>query len=274
MANCEYYEDLMSRLMDEGLTAGEEAQLHEHVRSCPDCARLLTAFSGMTMALREDLAEPPRSLATGVMARIAAAQVKAEAEAEALVDDEGEDEKPIPIRRVRKTRKRSAPWVRMAAAACLVLIVGGVAFSTLRGRLGMEKSSQYVSEDSMDAGAAAQTAADAMEYAMAEEAMPAVRTVSEPLQVLDIAGADIGYIPAGDVSSFVGLLAGDQVSDRQWDMLCTVEYAGVTYAFGTDESASTLAWWDTADGIVHLSPGTWPELRSLIVSTVNTEAGE
>ena len=278
MANCEYYQELMSRLMDEGLTAEEEAELREHVRACPDCARVLAAFSGITVALREDLAEPPEALAGIVMTRIAAA-----AQPEIEPDDDGEPEaetvaeEPVHIRHVQKPKKRPAPWIRIGAAACLVLLAGGAAFSVFRGHMGDKMSS---SAQSADAGAMVNGTAEVAEYEMAADyAMPAdgpraAAGFLDPLEVLDIAGSPIGYIPGADITAFAAFLEDDGVSNTSWEMLCTVQYDGKTYAFGTDDGASSLAWWDTADGTAHLSPGTWPSLRALIISTVNTEAGE
>ena len=72
MRDHEYYQALMSRLLDEGLTAKEERELKEHVRSCSECAKLFSVFSAVTVSLREDMAEPPAALSRGVMDRIAA----------------------------------------------------------------------------------------------------------------------------------------------------------------------------------------------------------
>ena len=119
MQEHEYYQELMSRLLDEGLTDEEQTELREHVRGCEECRRVFAAFTGMTSQLREDLAEPPRDLAGGVMERIR---------------DEG---RQAPARRAsdKPVRKRRARlWTRWAAAACLVLAIAGVATVSLRGR--------------------------------------------------------------------------------------------------------------------------------------------
>ena len=48
MHDCEYYQELMSRLLDEGVTEAEEKELREHMRACPECARLFSALSAVT----------------------------------------------------------------------------------------------------------------------------------------------------------------------------------------------------------------------------------
>ena len=125
MRDHEYYQELMSRLLDEGLTAREERELKEHVRSCSECAKLFSVFSAVTVSLREDMAEPPAALSRGVMDRIAA--------------DKEERPRVIHVQRPelereRPKRRSKRGWTGLAAAACLVLVIGGGAFWFLRDK--------------------------------------------------------------------------------------------------------------------------------------------
>lgn len=273
MERCEHYEELMSRLMDEGLSPQEEADLRAHIRACPDCARLFSALSGITVSLRDDMAEPPAALAAGVMARIAAEQQSA---APFSREAEGEEPEPVPVKPVSAAKRRPAVWVRVAAAACLVLAVSGAALTAIRGGMGKAAGTESAQLRYASAGGAVTEGSAETEAADAAVPMPAsaLSGTEEQLEVLDIAGDSIGYIPPEDIAAFAALLEDGGTTEEQWDILCTVEYDGVTYAFATDDAGQALVWWDTAEGISHLSPGTWPELRALIVSTVNTEAGE
>ena len=114
--NCEYYQALMSRLLDGDLTAEEQAAVKEHIRSCPDCARVWDAFCQMGEAIRgEAMVEPPQALARGVMDRVAAHSRPAPA--------------PIPV---QSHRLRS--WKKLAAAACFVVLVAAGAVTGVFGR--------------------------------------------------------------------------------------------------------------------------------------------
>ncbi len=114
--SCEYYQALMSRLLDGDLTAEEQAAAQEHIRSCPDCARVWDAFCQMGEAIRgEAMVEPPPALARGVMDRVAAHSRPAPA--------------PIPV---QSHRLRS--WKKLAAAACFVVLVAAGAVTGVFGR--------------------------------------------------------------------------------------------------------------------------------------------
>ena len=62
--------EAISRLLDEELSAEEEAALRAHLAECPDCRALFDAFSAVSGALRGELVEPPESLRENVMATL------------------------------------------------------------------------------------------------------------------------------------------------------------------------------------------------------------
>ena len=169
MAGCEYYEQLINALLDEGLTAEQEADLREHVRGCPSCRRLLTAVTAATRVLREeDLAQPPAELAEGVMARVAAAAEGAGPSRPMAA--------PEPIRPRHSRSRRRSPWVRWGAAACLVLAAGGAVFALRGGLRGGAKSAapQMAAVDGLANGAVVYQAAgeDASGAKAADAAIP------------------------------------------------------------------------------------------------------
>ena len=278
MRECEYYQELMSRLLDDDLTAEEQAALREHVRTCPDCRRTLAAFTGMTQALREDRAEPPRDLAKGVMERITDEQAKPDR----------------PGRRgpssARRTTRSLSPWVRLGAAACLVLLVAGAATAALRGG----RTQDAVGESAAADTAEAMVQKDAPEPAEEEAAgVPMTASIQdaaeasaesapdqdaslstpapdpEPLPVYDAARSRIGAIPPENIAAFTQLItdAGwgeDGPPDVQWEYLLKVEYQRKTYAFATDPDSGALVWWEEPSTDVVRSPGTLAGLHSLI----------
>ena len=70
MSQCEFYQELISRMVDGDLSAREEADLARHIETCPDCAALFQAFSAISGQIGEDLEEAPFDLRDNVMAEI------------------------------------------------------------------------------------------------------------------------------------------------------------------------------------------------------------
>lgn len=108
MNGCEYYQELISRMLDEDLSREERAALTEHLNGCPDCAKVYQAFSMLSDTVSSDMEEPPENLADNVMAEIRRGEI------------------------VRKNHGRTPRQIKnlIAAAACAVLViaaVGGVA---------------------------------------------------------------------------------------------------------------------------------------------------
>lgn len=99
MNSCEYNQELISRMVDEELSAEEQAVLVSHLEHCPDCAALYQAFQGISGFITEDLAEPPEALSENVMAELRRADIRAKS---------------------RKKRRWKGP---LATAACLAVVI-------------------------------------------------------------------------------------------------------------------------------------------------------
>lgn len=139
-ADCGYYENLIFALPDEGLTDDEAAQLREHLKICPDCRRLFTAFRDAAGVLKNDQMEAPAALREGVMARVLAYEkVRGETAPETEVKTAGEsipqadetaaapEAEPISLEEVRREKRKGGKarrWIPVAAAACLVAVIG------------------------------------------------------------------------------------------------------------------------------------------------------
>ncbi len=270
MQEHEYYQELMSRLLDEGLTDEEQTELREHVRGCEECRRVFAAFTGMTSQLREDLADPPRDLAGGVMERIR---------------DEGR-QAPAHRRENGPVRKRRT-WTRWAAAACLVLVIAGVATVSLRGRTKQDvylpeaqNDTAFVSlpEDASGSADEPMTAAldesrAAPEEPMPEEAAssagaapsntPAPSPEPSPLPVYDAARNHIGVIAPENIPAFQALVTDEGWAEGSYEYMLRVVFGQKTYAFATDDKGD-LVWWEEPNTQPLLSPGTFDQLRALI----------
>lgn len=70
MNDCEKYIEMMSQMLDDELTAEQTSELRTHIASCKVCRKVFDAFTGVSDALSEGLAEPPEMLAKGVMFKI------------------------------------------------------------------------------------------------------------------------------------------------------------------------------------------------------------
>lgn len=110
MNDCEYYQELISRMLDEELTAEEHAALKSHLESCTQCRLMHEAFSAVSR-LAGEVEEPPKALHESIMADIRRAGIK-------------------------EKNRRMRPV--LAAAACLAVVLLGV--WGMSGRLSLEKS--------------------------------------------------------------------------------------------------------------------------------------
>ena len=272
MKSCEYYQRLMSLLLDEELSETQEAELREHLAVCPDCQRVFSAFDRMASALREDRAVPPPALAEGVMERIAAGNKST-------------------------SRIRANRWRRLTAAACLVLIIGGTAILSSRGFRGgaasgasiqvYESAAVYSEAQSADMAPADMAEPQAIAETEMEAAMEAAEDEivmtseagapdapkdagggmgrSADLAVYGREGERVGVIHKDDEAALAALLTDADIPlpAGDWEPVYTVEYDGVTYTFAADSTGEHLAWWGS-DEAVRLSPGSLAQLQELI----------
>ena len=70
MKTCEEVQELISRLLDGELNEEEQADVAEHLASCPDCRAMHEAFRSLSGAIAEGLEEPPARLHETVMADV------------------------------------------------------------------------------------------------------------------------------------------------------------------------------------------------------------
>jgi len=68
--SCEYYQELICRLIDGELSEEGRAVLAQHLRECPECAAVYDAFAGISQAMGDDMQEPPADMAANIMAQI------------------------------------------------------------------------------------------------------------------------------------------------------------------------------------------------------------
>lgn len=104
MSSCEYYQEMISRMIDDELSEKERAVLARHLDTCPECSALYAAFSSLSAAIADDLEAPPEELSDNIMAELRRADIQ--------------------VKNRRKPRWRGA----LAAAACLALVIMAARF--------------------------------------------------------------------------------------------------------------------------------------------------
>lgn len=102
MTSCKYYQELISRMLDDDLTKAERDELAAHVKTCPDCAAVYVAFRSLSEHLGADLEEVPASVHENIMAEVRRDSLRAR-------------------NSVHRSHRR---WhTALTVAACLVMIV-------------------------------------------------------------------------------------------------------------------------------------------------------
>lgn len=118
MNSCEYYQEMISRIIDGELSEEGRAVLAQHLRECAACAAVYDAFAGISQAIDDDIQEPPAALAANVMAYVRRGKVTE------LADRR---EKPAikGAKNYSRARKKKSSPIKpiLAAAACLALVV-------------------------------------------------------------------------------------------------------------------------------------------------------
>lgn len=104
MTGCEYYQELISRMLDDDLSKAERDELAEHVKRCPDCAAVYVAFRSLSENIGGELEEVPEDLHEKIMSDARREHLR--------------------VRNRAATASRRWHYV-LTAAACLVLIVAG-----------------------------------------------------------------------------------------------------------------------------------------------------
>lgn len=248
MKECEHYQELISRLLDEDLTVDEDAALKSHLESCAECRRMFEAFSAVSR-LAGETEEPPEALHENIMARIRRAEIK-------------------------KKNRRLRPV--LAAAACLAVVLLGA--WGVRNTLFAEKAADLAAPMAAPAEAAraamipeepesAEEAIEAPDAAILTESAPEEKSadtdsrdegadmdvvVGAGYSCAETGGApgEYAYLDTGSFEELLTFLAGEpaDVPEGSLRLLCTAvceprgEYVDIY------ESGEELFYTDSLDG--------------------------
>ncbi len=114
MRNCTYYQELISRSLDDELSVEERKALAVHLASCPSCSQMRQLMADISELMEEDMEELPDGLHEDIMASVRRSEmIKKNGRAGRTGKTNG-----------RKAIKISRP-VRnlLAAAACMALVI-------------------------------------------------------------------------------------------------------------------------------------------------------
>jgi hypothetical protein len=289
-SNCEYYQQLISQMLDGDLLDAERDSLQVHLQTCPDCQALYAAFSDISEALQEDMVQPPETLTAGVMARIQADQAAPAAQ------DTANTIEALSPRGKRLVRR----WPGYVAVACLAILIGTGLTASLRSRLSVASDTaaampetamaivtEATEEEAAQEAPAESSAGTAQAYSLTDGAAADDSTESSPARSYSMADEvsaedveenssnsgsahsilDPDQVPEGREADFEALLtdAGwpDGEPDVTWHSLYAAEYHGVIYEFLTDDQEQYLLWHDAAEGLYTHSRATVDDLWSI-----------
>ena len=125
MKNCEYYEELISRSLDDALNVEERKELAVHLASCLSCSQMRQLMADISGMMEEDMEELPAGLHENIMAGIRRSEmIKANRPA-------GSPGKHFTPRKFTITRP-----VRnlLATAACMALVIAAALSVNPAGR--------------------------------------------------------------------------------------------------------------------------------------------
>lgn len=180
MSGCEYYQELISRMLDEDISRDERAALAEHLGTCRECAAMYQAFSALSDTISSGMVDPPEELTDNIMAELRRSEIR------------------------RKNRRMPRQMKNLiAAAACAAVVIAAVGGAAIVGSHRNEtavyesRTSRISSGNISTAGkenASVEAPAPATEAPAAAQSVPDMAAAAAaPAQIPD--SENFGYVP-------------------------------------------------------------------------------
>ena len=180
MSGCEYYQELISRMLDEDISRDERAALAEHLGTCRECAAMYQAFSALSDTISSGMVDPPEELTDNIMAELRRSEIR------------------------RKNRRMPRQMKNLiAAAACAAVVIAAVGGAAIVGSHRNEtavyesRTSRISSGNISTAGeenASVEAPAPATEAPAAAQSVPGTAAAAAaPAQIPD--SENFGYVP-------------------------------------------------------------------------------
>lgn len=180
MSGCEYYQKLISRMLDEDISRDERAALAEHLGTCRECAAMYQAFSALSDTISSGMVDPPEEFTDNIMAELRRSEIR------------------------RKNRRMPRQMKNLiAAAACAAVVIAAVGGAAIVGSHRNEtavyesRTSRISSGNISTAGkenASVEAPAPATEAPAAAQSVPDMAAAAAaPAQIPD--SENFGYVP-------------------------------------------------------------------------------
>jgi len=274
--DCEYYQELMSRMLDGDLSADETESLLTHVQSCASCRAVFTAFADFSACLKTPPVEPPAALREAVMAGIRPQKKK----------------KSTPL--ILKILVPMAACFALLAAGAIYLDYYGANATSADSALEMTAAAPNSSSEEDSLYSSESKTADMDDEMSSSEARASgaeMSTVEPDTGILQSAGTDNGSAASGGTAStlpdtadvydgsggFVGSIKADNVGTFL-NAVCTdgggtnateespsyaVDCGGVTYELLAQNG--TLWWRVSGETAFTLSPSGVDDFLALVI---------
>lgn len=254
MNGCEYYQELISRLIDGELSDEGKAVLAQHLRDCAECAALFDAFSGVSQAIWEDMEEAPAHIAENVMAHVRRS---------GIVEKNTDSRRASNSRHKATGKKKTMPGavkVLLSAAACLALVIAAAYTLPAFDGLGMMKAESPMAAPAAPAASeprdanidAAAGLTGTAEYEQAAAPMHGL-TDNAPMEASVEEGEAESAVSISNVYKIEILYAGELVEDFTLHVgAAPIRLTGKIYPISVEDSPQ---WRSSDESIITVTPG-------------------
>ena len=156
MRNCDYYEELISRSLDDELSVGERKELAVHLACCPSCSQMRQLMADISGLMEEDMEELPDGLHEDIMASVRRSEM-IRRNSRVGRADKTRGSKKIKISRPVRNLLATAACMALVIAAAVSLNPGDRAESVVMSRSAPETAASAVQQDAAASAAPAST---------------------------------------------------------------------------------------------------------------------
>ena len=141
MRNCDYYEELISRSLDDELSVEERKALAVHLASCPSCSQMRQLMADISGLMEEDMEELPDGLHEDIMASVRRSEM-IKRNGRTGRNGKNNGRKSIKISRPVRNILATAACMALVIAAAVSLNPGERAESVVMARSAADESAQ------------------------------------------------------------------------------------------------------------------------------------
>ncbi|MEI3102127.1 MAG: zf-HC2 domain-containing protein [Oscillospiraceae bacterium] len=141
MRNCDYYEELISRSLDDELSVEERKALAVHLACCPSCSQMRQLMADISGLMEEDMEELPDGLHEDIMAAVRRSEM-IKKNSRVGKSDKARGNRKIKISRPVRNLLATAACMALVIAAAVSLNPGERAESVVMARSAADESAQ------------------------------------------------------------------------------------------------------------------------------------